>query len=123
MTTETLLMLAAFLTVAIGLAHSYLGEKYILMRLFRRADLPALLGDQKFTVRTLRFAWHVTSIAWWGFAAMLWLASRGELSAGNALEALGITMLVTAATVLIASRGRHLAWPVFAAIGIIAMLA
>lgn len=123
MTTDALLMLAAFLTFAVGLAHSYLGEKYILMRLFRRDDLPKLLGDQVFTVRTLRFAWHVTTLAWWGFGAMLWCASRGELTAASALDVLGVTMLVTAATILFASRGRHLAWPVFTAIGIIAMLA
>lgn len=123
MTGSTLLFVAALLTFAVGLAHSILGEKYILMRLFRRQDLPQLFGGSTFTARTLRFAWHVTTIAWWGFAAMLLLASRDALSTGNTLQILAVTMLVTSAYVLVASRGRHLAWPVFAAIAFAAFYA
>ncbi len=58
-----LLYFAAFLSVALGIAHSVLGERYILTRLFRRADLPKLFGSSEFTVRTLRFAWHITTVA------------------------------------------------------------
>jgi hypothetical protein len=74
-------------------------------------------------MRTLRFAWHITTIAWWGFAAMLVLAARGALTAATALQALSVTMLVTAVVILVASRGRHLAWPVFTAIALIAWFA
>jgi hypothetical protein len=123
MTSSTLLSIAALLAFAVGVAHSVLGEKYILMRLFRRPDLPKLFGDSNFTARTLRFAWHLTTIAWWGFAAMLALASRAQLTAENTLQALAVTMLVTAAVILVASRGRHLAWAVFAAIACIAFYA
>jgi hypothetical protein len=64
---------AAVLLVAIGAAHSYLGERYILIRLFRlfRRDLPKLFGSDWFTKRTLRFAWHITTVMFWGFAALL----------------------------------------------------
>ena len=50
----TLNILAAVLCFAVGLAHSVLGERYILVRLFRRTDLPKLFGGTEFTVRTLR---------------------------------------------------------------------
>ena len=123
MSDATLLNVAAVLTFAVGLAHSVLGEKYLLMRLFRRPDLPTLAGSATFAARTLRFAWHITTVAWWGFAAMLLLAARDALTPGNALRALAATMLVTGATILIASRGRHLAWPVFAAIAAAALWA
>ncbi len=116
MTHSTLLFIAALLTIGVGIAHSLLGERYLLMRLFRRPDLPTLFGGTSFTVRTLRFAWHITTIAWWGLGAMLWVASRGQLTQGNALFVLAITMFATAVMILIASRGKHLAWPVFAAI-------
>ena len=109
------------LTFGVGIAHSVLGEKLLLIRLFRRPDLPTLAGSATFAVRTLRFAWHITTVAWWGFAAMLLLASRDALTQVNALRALAITMLVTAAMILIASRGKHLAWPVFAAIAAAAL--
>jgi hypothetical protein len=51
-----------------GLAHSVLGERYVLMRLFRRTDLPKLFRGAELTIRTLRFAWHLTTIAWQGAA-------------------------------------------------------
>jgi len=123
MSPATLLMIAAVLAVAVGIAHSLLGEKYLLMRLFRRPDLPTLGGSTTFTVRTLRFAWHITTVAWWGFAAMLWLASRDALTQDNALHALAVTMLATGLMILVASRGKHLAWPVFAAIAAAAFYA
>ncbi len=69
--------MAALLYFALGLAHSALGEKYILTRLFRRADLPNLFGSPEFTVRTLRFAWHVTTVAWFGFGVLLLFAIGG----------------------------------------------
>ena len=62
----SLLYITAFLTFTIGVAHSVLGERYILIRLFRRNNLPKLFGGPEFTILTLRFAWHITTIAWWG---------------------------------------------------------
>lgn len=111
---------AAVLAVILGMAHSYLGERYILIRLFRRENLPALFGGDWFTKRTLRFAWHLTSVAWWGFAALLWLQSgvrTGEpaVLGRNALAVIAATFLVSAVITFAASRGRHLAWIVFLA--------
>ncbi|HVL01270.1 MAG TPA: hypothetical protein VM553_15740 [Dongiaceae bacterium] len=57
-----LLCLAAVLAIALGLAHSFLGERYILIRLFRRGNFPTLLGGTDFTEHTLRFAWHITTM-------------------------------------------------------------
>ena len=31
------------------------------------------MGSDWFTKQTLRFAWHITTIVWWGFAAILYL--------------------------------------------------
>ena len=62
-----MLLIGTILLLIIGIIHSYLGEKYLLIRLFRRDDLPKLLGSDWFTKRVLRFAWHLTTIAWWGF--------------------------------------------------------
>jgi hypothetical protein len=78
------LFITALLTLAVRLAHSVLGETFILMRLPEQATIKA---------RTLRFAWHLRTIAWWGVGAML----------------------------VPASRGRHLAWPVFPAIATLSL--
>jgi hypothetical protein len=42
-------VVAAVLVFVLGAAHSYRGERYILMRLFRRQDLPHLFGSDLFT--------------------------------------------------------------------------
>ena len=49
-----MLLFAALLILVVGGAHSYLGERYILIRLFR-GPLPKVLGSEEFTRRTLRF--------------------------------------------------------------------
>jgi hypothetical protein len=116
-----LYFVAASLCLVLGLAHSYLGERYILIRLFRRPDLPKLLGGTEFTTRTLRFAWHLTSVAWWGAGGLFYFMARDRLSSASVAGVLAGVFLVSAAVTLVASRGRHLAWPVFLAIGVIAL--
>lgn len=115
------LVAAAGLLILIGVAHSVLGERYILIRLFRRPELPKLFGDDSFTRKTLRFAWHLTSVAWWGFAALLLvLAQPGVALERTALQVVAGTFLVTAIVTALASRGRHLAWPAFLAVALLA---
>ena len=118
---STLLYVAAILTFLIGIIHSVLGERYILMRLFRRNDLPALFGGPEFTILTLRFAWHITTIAWWGFAAILLLMATESLSFQNTAIVLSVTFLATGLTALLASRGKHLSWIIFLTIGSICL--
>ena len=106
---------AAVLAIAIGLAHSWLGERYILMRLFRRRDLPHLFGGDEFTKRTLRFAWHLTTVAWLGAAASL-LALASSPPGGSARVLSGTvaaTFLASAVVALVGSRGRHPSWVIF----------
>jgi hypothetical protein len=114
------LTVAVVLTIAVGAAHSYLGERYILIRLFRRPDLPQLFGSDVFTKLTLRFAWHITTIAWLGFAATLWVLGRGSAPAG--IRVVSIVFLLSALLTGGASRGRHRAWIVFLAISVAAWI-
>ncbi len=117
-----MLLLAAALIVAIAFAHSYLGERYILIRLFRQ-PLPRLFGSDDFTKRTLRFAWHITSIAWLGLAYLLVQAHAGPLARAEMLFAISVTFAVTALIALVGGRGRHWSWPVFATIAVLCYLA
>lgn len=106
---------AAILTLAVGLAHSWLGERYILMRLFRRQNIPHLRGSDVFTKRTLRFAWHVTTVAWCGLAALLLAFALLPLdtSARILSTIIAATFLASSVVVLVGSRGRHMAWALF----------
>lgn len=116
-----MLLTAATLAIAIGLVHSYLGEKYLLIRLFRQ-PLPKLFGDDHFTKQTIRFVWHVLSIAWFGFAAMLVLLNSPETSRSSLLMVIAATFAVTGLIALLASRAKHLSWLVFGAISALCVL-
>jgi len=115
-----LLYLAALLTIGVGLVHSILGERYIISRLPREEGMPRLLGSRTFTFLTLRFAWHITTIAWFGFAAILVLMAHGALTRQNLAMVIAATFLLSGLITLVVSRGRHFAWIVFLAIGAIA---
>lgn len=119
----TLLYVAALLAVVLGAAHSLLGEKYILIRLFRRDDLPRLFGSSRFTTRTLRFAWHLTTLAWWGFAALLVQLGHGGLSPSSTATTIGWVFIASGLLPLVITRGQHGSWLVLFAIGGIALAA
>lgn len=117
-----LLYIAALLLVGIGVAHSVLGERYVLRRLERLEDLPRLtLGGRELMAPVLRFAWHITTIAWFGIAGILLLIAHNALSNRSAAVVVAATFLVSALASGIPSRGRHYSWMVFLAVGIIAL--
>ncbi len=62
---------AAILTFLLGLAHSILGERFLLIPLFRFGEVPRLFGSRTFAKRVFRFAWHLTTILMWGLAALI----------------------------------------------------
>ena len=99
-------VMAGCLTV-LALAHSILGEREILQPLFR-----AEWSEPKprwAMERILRFAWHLTSIAWLGMAAAILGAPLSLAIAGMALS--------SGAIIFFTLRG-HLAWPLFALAGV-----
>ncbi len=116
-----MLQLAAILTFTLGLAHSILGERYILIRLFRRDDLPRLFGGTEFTTRTLRFAWHITTVLCWGFSVLLWQLASGPATSSLVLNVIGYTTIAAALLPLVVTRGRHLSWVVLMVVGAIAL--
>ena len=50
-----MILLAAVLMFVTGIAHSWLGERYTLIRLFKTGGLPKIFGSTAFTTGTLRF--------------------------------------------------------------------
>ena len=104
-----MLIIASMLLVLCGFVHSILGEKYILIRLFKRENLPHLLGSDQFTKGTLRFAWHVTSLAWFGFAALLVLLPESV----PLLLTVSIVFALSGVFSAYYTNGKHLSWLVF----------
>ncbi|MBK8214484.1 MAG: hypothetical protein IPK71_12145 [Myxococcales bacterium] len=65
--------------VVLALLHSALGEKLLLRPLLTSA-LPreGLPLGRAFTARTLRFAWHLLSVAWLALAFLVAQGARGR---------------------------------------------
>ena len=67
--------------------------------------------------QTLRFAWHLTSVAWVGFAGLLAMLASSPHGAGRTqAQVISVTFALSGALALIGSKGRHLSWIVFLAI-------
>jgi drug/metabolite transporter (DMT)-like permease len=112
------LLIAAVLTTAIALAHTLLGERYVL-RPFLAGPVPKLFGSERFMRRTLRYAWHLTSLLGLGFAALLAFFARGPMQHVTAIEIVSATFLLSALMSIIMTRGKHFSWIVFLAIGLL----
>lgn len=117
MTYPTLMLAAAF-AVVLGVVHSWLGERRLIGPLLDPDRREGLLAHSAFARNVLRFAWHLTSVAWWGMGAVLAVLAMAplDLQGKLAVAVVAVTFLVTGVLILVTSRGRHLAWPVFVAI-------
>lgn len=109
------LIVAATLVISIGLVHSILGEKRLIGPLLLPGKRRGMLEKSEFARQVLRFAWHLTTLAWFGFGATLaGLALRPLTGQGRmVLMIVALTLFATGLLTLVATRGRHLAWPVF----------
>ncbi|EHI9242940.1 hypothetical protein CW613_003955 [Vibrio mimicus] len=116
---DIILYMAGSLLVAVAFAHSYLGERYILIRLFKRDNLPRLFGSDDFTKRTLRFAWHLTSIAWLGMAGIIVAMVQPEIDKILVCRIIAFTFIIHFLIALFGSEGKHLSWIAF---GLISLL-
>ena len=112
---------AAVLSVLIGIAHSALGERLLLGPLFRRGELPRLLGSTTFTRNVLRFTWHLTTVLAMGIAVVIWHLASMPLDPNSVwiLRALSITFGASTLVSLFGARGKHFSWWVFLIITIL----
>ncbi|MEX1368977.1 MAG: DUF3995 domain-containing protein [Nannocystaceae bacterium] len=96
----------------LAVAHSLLGEHELLRPLFAQPwqlPIPRWAAE-----RVFRFAWHLTSLAWLGLAALALGTSPSVV--------LGAVALGSGLVVFVMLRG-HLAWPIFFATALAAGLA
>lgn len=100
---------AAAIVCLLALAHSLLGERFLISRLLRRDDLPRLLGSIDFTRQTLRYCWHLTTVIALGLAVVLVQIGAGATPPAL-VRTLALTLLLSAALAVVVTRGRHLSW-------------
>ncbi len=120
---STILYIAAFFAFAVGIAHSYLGERRILLPLIKRGNLPKIRGSEEITAKTIRIAWHATTVLFWVVGVILIFLARNALDFHSMSAILAGTFLPLGILSLIASRGRHVSWLPFLIIGAACMYA
>ncbi len=113
--TSLVLICAAILTVFIGVVHSWLGERRLIGPLLSLEHRSGMLASSIFARNILRFAWHLTTLTWWGIAAILVALSLSPLDeTGRAiLVIVAVTFGLLGTVTFVAGSGRHLAWIVF----------
>ncbi len=107
------LALASLAILAVAATHSILGEIKLIRPLVTPSTRAGLLAKSEFARQVLRFAWHLTSIAWIALAGELVVVASGWDARRGALAVVAIAFLATGIVTFAASRGRHLAWPAF----------
>lgn len=116
--THPSLLVAAVLTLGVSFVHSWLGERVLIRPLLAA---PASQGPlaRGFMRGIIRHAWHVTSLAWAGMGLVLAGFAFAPLDPQGrwAVAAIGAVFLAHGLYVLAISRGRHLVWLAFLAIG------
>lgn len=110
-----MLFVAALLTGGLGIAHSILGERYIIRWLLKH-DLPRLFGGTEFAAGTIRFAWHMTTVMALGFAVLLGLIAVDAPST-TLVVTIGCTLIACGVLPIYFTRGRHLSWLVLFVVG------
>ncbi|HKP56148.1 MAG TPA: DUF3995 domain-containing protein [Polyangiales bacterium] len=98
--------LAGASLISLAVFHSYLGERFLIGPLLASAEFPRLPVGQDFAQRTLRMAWHLTSLAW---LTLAYLTVSGQCAPLPVAVLLAVSGLVAYA----ATSGRHFAWAVF----------
>jgi hypothetical protein len=111
----------AALLIVTALVHSVLGERRLIVPLLRSRE--GVLGSTLARF-LLRFVWHFMSILFAIIAATLFASQFDGSSATNVLLA-STAIGVGGAGICdaIATRGRHIGWPMLVLIGIFAVLA
>lgn len=127
---QTCLLISGILTIILALAHSILGEWRLLRPMKNEVlpqikGIPALFNSADFSKNTIRFVWHVTSVFGLSLAAILFCFSN--LDVLNATEVfivkiISAAMILAGLITLILTKGAHLGWILFLAIGILCAL-
>ena len=115
-----MLILAAVLTLGVGALHSIVGERRLIQPMLAWPDFPRLFGSQELARRTVRLAWHLTTLIWIALAAvMVVIEIDPSQSRRSFLLAMAILFGLSAALPLIFSRGKHRSWVFFLPIAVL----
>lgn len=109
-----MLIIAAILTFAVGLMHSWIGGKRLIGPILTMQGLPVILGSVARSRLTLEAGWHASALTWWGISAVLaYLHFTHENVAAAFLWMVSVVFSVMGVAALVLSRGAHVSWLFF----------
>jgi hypothetical protein len=112
--------LSALATLVTAFTHSFFGERRLIGPLVASND--GVMG-RVLAKRVVRFAWHLTSLLWLGQAALLLRAALEPAYFDPPLICgIGVLYVLVGGFDAVATRGRHIGWPLLTAIGVFALL-
>jgi len=114
-----LLLAAGVLAFITGILHSVLGERFIVGRLMI-VEIGRTSERRGFVRHVIRFAWHLTTVFLFGFAALLLNMAAGLHALLSAKALVGWTFAAGSILALVSTRGKHFSWIVFALIALLA---
>lgn len=112
---NSLFFIVAVVLFMLGIAHSAFGEKLLLIPIAKEKSVD-LFKQKPYMINVMRFAWHITSIAWWGMALIIFDFAKVENPLIFSVHALAGTFTLTGIIILAFSKGLHPAWFFFLAI-------
>lgn len=120
-----MLWIAAFIVALTGIVHSWLGERMLIGPMLAPENRSGPLLQRRFNRSLLRFAWHITTVTWFGVSAVLLILGAEPLNAPGryAVLAIAATFLIMGLISLVVGRGRHPSWAAFLATAALCMAA
>jgi|APSaa5957512535_1039671.scaffolds.fasta_scaffold71483_3 hypothetical protein len=114
------LLISAVIIIVTAIIHSVVGEKLIISPTLK-LDLPQIFKSDFLTKRTLRFAWHITSIVWIALAGIILTIAQNPLDTTGIfiIKIISLTFLMSGLISLVGAHGKHFSWYVFLAVSVI----
>jgi len=117
------LMTAALLIIAVGLAHSIMGELALISPLKLVKDLPTPRGSVEQTWLVIRVTWHAPTLFWFGLASVLIWMEMHPVSASHPFLWMVVAVFSIASFVsVLTSPLGHVAWLYFLVIALLCLV-
>jgi hypothetical protein len=121
-------LIAAAVLFFIGIMHTILaewkGERTLVRRITQLRLLESSASEDLLAKRIVRLAWHLTSLTWFGIAAVLTFLSFVEQteSVKVVVRILGSTFVLHSVLSLVIARGKHPSWYLFLIVSVFCFL-
>lgn len=121
-TSQIFIVASSFFLALVGFVHSFFGEKFLLKPMLKARGNKVLENELGRFV--LRFGWHVATATWWLLAVVVYSLADVHLNTINVLTyGTIITFIGLGVYDLIASKAKHIGWPILLLIGVCLLVA